>query len=174
MKNLLASICLSGSSQISKRWRIRRLCAQLDTFQQAPLHHRFDKYGLSIKIKSYTTAPMEEHLRAWCLDLCKRNMLSFYLPVWGWNDKKKRKQLEHVSASQGSEPTPHSTNLPIWALPWFPVRFLLSDGGRWRDRDPDCICSVSVGLMARFDCIMLNLGFNTCHLCGLYSAGIFF
>jgi hypothetical protein len=44
----------------------------------------------------YHANTMPAPLRAWCLDLCRDNMRAYYAKVWGWNDGKKKLELNAV------------------------------------------------------------------------------
>ncbi|GMH40092.1 hypothetical protein BSKO_07996 [Bryopsis sp. KO-2023] len=59
-----------------------------------PFHH-YERNGLNLQLSSCNGDSIEKDILEWCHELCKRNMLQHYEPVWGWSDAKKRKQLEH-------------------------------------------------------------------------------
>ena len=61
----------------------------------------------SFQLRHYTAKSLPLPLLQWCFDLVKSTLHDLYLPVWGWSDTDKRKQLEAVSGiglSSSSQP----------------------------------------------------------------------
>lgn len=70
---------------------------------QEPLRHfpafcTFNRNGLEARIQAQSVGQMSAQIAEWALDLCRTNMQQMYEGVWGWSDKKKRRQLTHVSS----------------------------------------------------------------------------
>lgn len=64
-----------------------------------------------IDIRTYTARSIGKECLEWAFQLCKGNMEAFYEPVWGWNDEKKREELQDEAArylvansTEGNEP----------------------------------------------------------------------
>jgi hypothetical protein len=64
---------------------------------------QFSRNGLSGGVSYFTASSVPPELQEWTYQLCKDNMHDLYLPVWGWNERKKRRELKDVSG-QGSSP----------------------------------------------------------------------
>ena len=58
---------------------------------------KFSRNGLSGSVSFFQACSMTLELQEWTYQLCKHNMHDLYLPVWGWNEKKKRRELKDVS-----------------------------------------------------------------------------
>lgn len=58
---------------------------------------RYERGSLSAAIAAFSSATLPPPLAEWALGLCRANMRELYDGVWGWSDKKKKRQLEHVS-----------------------------------------------------------------------------
>jgi hypothetical protein len=66
-----------------------------------PLRHfaafaAFNRNGLDARLQAFAAEGMPEPLTEWALGLCRANMQQLYEAVWGWSDKKKRRQLIEV------------------------------------------------------------------------------
>jgi ribosomal protein S18 acetylase RimI-like enzyme len=96
---------------------VKTLKATPDLLEPFPAFRTFSRNGLSLNIEylSAETAPAE--FKAWAFDLTKRNVQGFYegCPGWGWNDAKKRRELEDpdarflVATVAADAPTPAET-----------------------------------------------------------------
>lgn len=47
-------------------------------------------------MRHYTSKTIPEAVLDWCFNIVKATLYRMYLPVWGWSDTEKRKQMEAV------------------------------------------------------------------------------
>jgi hypothetical protein len=50
-------------------------------------------------VPCFVCRSLPAHLHDWCFSLVKSLLHDLYMPVWGWSDEEKRKQLSAVSAA---------------------------------------------------------------------------
>lgn len=55
-----------------------------------------DQPSPSFQLRHFTAKTMPAPLLQWCFNVVKSTLHHLYLPVWGWSDTDKRKQLEAV------------------------------------------------------------------------------
>jgi GNAT superfamily N-acetyltransferase len=59
----------------------------------APLFRSYSKLGAEYDIEFHRVADLGEETLAWCLDLTSRNMKELYSATWGWDERKKKREL---------------------------------------------------------------------------------
>lgn len=59
----------------------------------------FNRNDLQARVEAWAAGALPPALAEWALALCRSNMQDIYEGVWGWSDKKKRRQLAHVRLS---------------------------------------------------------------------------
>jgi ribosomal protein S18 acetylase RimI-like enzyme len=74
-----------------RRAKLEAAEATPDQLADLPMFVRFSKSGLSGTNTYYPHCP--DDLREWVFDLTKRNMMELYEKTWGWDDRKKEREL---------------------------------------------------------------------------------
>lgn len=79
---------------------IKSLKAAPDLLAPFPAFRSFSRNGLALDIEYLSAEAAPADLKTWAFELTKRNVQGFYegCPGWGWNDAKKRRELEDPDA----------------------------------------------------------------------------
>jgi hypothetical protein len=75
---------------------VRTAEAETDPLRSFAPFTTFSRNGLDASIRALAASDMPVPLTDWALGLCQSNMQQLYEAVWGWSDKKKRRQLVDV------------------------------------------------------------------------------
>jgi ribosomal protein S18 acetylase RimI-like enzyme len=80
--------------------KLKQLLQDQDLLAAFPVFNTYSRNGLNLNLKYYTAESMPNELKTWAFGLTKINIQKFYenCPGWGWNDVKKRKELEDSNA----------------------------------------------------------------------------
>lgn len=80
--------------------KLKQLLQDPDLLAPFPVFKTYSRNGLNLNVQYYTANSLPDELKTWAFDLTKVNIQQFYenCPGWGWNDWKKRKELEDSNA----------------------------------------------------------------------------
>lgn len=79
---------------------IKTLKQDADVLAPFPIFKTFSRNGLTLQLQYFSAETLPAELMAWVFDLTQRNVKAYYesCPGWGWNDSKKRRELEDLDA----------------------------------------------------------------------------
>lgn len=72
----------------------------LDLLEPFPAFRVYDRRGIQAELRYCSSGALSAQLEDWVFNLTKRNVAEYYdaCPGWGWNDKKKRRELRDTDA----------------------------------------------------------------------------